>query len=525
MKADFIKKFITPLGVMLILEAAAIILAAAGLIPREAVLFWTGLAVFYLLFAPASDALWLVVASIPFYAALPISDNFDAMANWRILILILFCRFVWEKRIFAGLVKDGKGKIIWGRFLKEYSVELCFIIFLLASLPSFWVAPYKILAVKKLLFFGNAFLIFLIVKGAINNQKGIFEIWRAAAVGGLVVLAASLVQFFWVLSAPLHSFWQSWASKVIPVFYGNSLAHLLSYSNTWFAYYSASPPTLRLFSFFPDSHSFAMFNLLILPILAALAMAAAGRQAKLFWRAAAILSFAGIVLSGSRGAWLSAAPVLAAALFVYFKNVEKELPKKVLGGLGIFILIFILSTGYPSLLYKFQARQGSGDSTAVFNFFERAKSISDLDEVSNKGRLEIWRAGFESLMKHPWRGVGLGNYIVVLDEDMTAVKKGASAHNLYLDLAAEVGLFGAACFAGIFAVLLRVSWLVWRDSREIYFKFFGLLFGLYLIWILSYSFFDVVLLNDKVFLLFWVSAAVLNILKNLGVNQKEWKSL
>ncbi len=92
-----LKKYFTPLNIIFGLEIIVVALAAAGLIPREAILFWTGLAVFYMIFSPVKDSLWLVIASIPLFAALPISDSFDTMANWRILIAVLFlCLFFKE---------------------------------------------------------------------------------------------------------------------------------------------------------------------------------------------------------------------------------------------------------------------------------------------------------------------------------------------------------------------------------------------------------------------------------------------
>jgi len=63
--------------------------------------------------------------------------------------------------------------------------------------------------------------------------------------------------------------------------------------------------------------------------------------------------------------------------------------------------------------------------------------------------------------------------------------------------------------------------LVWKNAREPYFNLFGLLFGLYFVWILGYSFFDVVLLNDKVLLLFMVSAATLYSLRNIIFDSKK----
>jgi len=111
-------------------------------------------------------------------------------------------------------------------------------------------------------------------------------------------------------------------------------------------------------------------------------------------------------------------------------------------------------------------------------------------------------------------GVGLGNYVEVLDEDVLAAKKGASAHNLYLDFAAEIGVAGALFLIVIFILILKRSWEVFRRAKEDYFKFFGLVFGLYFVWILGYSFFDVVLLNDKVLLLFAAMVGSLYGIKN-----------
>jgi len=517
-----LKKYFTSLNVIFALEVIIVVLAAASLIPREAILIWTGLAVFYMIFSSVEDSLWLTVASIPLYAALPLYEGFDTLANWRILVLILFVCLFFKKGISIGLVRDEKGKICFARSLKFYLAEYWFIGFMAVALLSFSVASYKILAIKKFIFLINIFLIFLIARNIAKDKERILKVWQAALTGGIIVIAVSLLQFFIVLFVPLYDFWQRWAVKVISAFYGENLAHLLTYSNTWFAYYQANPPTLRLFSVFPDSHSFAMFSMLLLPIVLTLALYFNNKKRlRLFLIIIAVLSFFGIVMSGSRGAWLSVVPVFLVAFYFYFKKIEKELFGKALRGLFIFVFLFVLSVGYPPMLYQFQAWQVGGNSSSTFNFFERAKSISDLEEMSNKGRLEIWQASLKSLAKHPLLGVGLGNYVVVLDEKVSSVKKGASAHNLYLDFASEIGLFGALFLVGMFVDLLWSSWLVWRHSKEVYFKFFGLLFGLYLIWILGYSFFDVVLLNDKVLLLFLVSAATLYNLRNLACNAQE----
>lgn len=172
------------------------------------------------------------------------------------------------------------------------------------------------------------------------------------------------------------------------------------------------------------------------------------------------------------------------------------------------------SVGYPPLLYKFQSWQGSNAST-TFSFFERARSISDAEEFSNKGRLEIWLTSIKSISKHPILGVGLGNFVTVLDEDISAAKKGASAHNLYLDFASEIGIFGTLLLMVIFVNILYTAWRVFKSPMESHFKAYGLIFGLYFLWVAGYSFFDVVLLNDKVLLILMVDLAALYSLKRI----------
>jgi len=67
-------------------------LTSIGIFPREAILFMTGLMVFYFIFSRIEDSLILFIISIPLFVALPIA-GYDSMANWRILLTVLF--FVW----------------------------------------------------------------------------------------------------------------------------------------------------------------------------------------------------------------------------------------------------------------------------------------------------------------------------------------------------------------------------------------------------------------------------------------------
>ena len=516
------RKYLTQLNIVFGLEILVVFLASTGLIPREAILIWTGLAVFYMIFSPVDDSLWLIIPSIPLFAALPVTENFDTMANWRILVVVLFLCLFFKQGISVNLIKNSAGSWRIKENLRHYVMEYLAAGFLLICALSVGISEYKILAVKKLIFLINIFLLFLITRNLTRDKDSIIKVWQAAAVGGIAAIAVALIQFVSVFFSSLIVFWQFWSGRVINFFYGQNLADLLARANTWFAYYNSAPPTLRLFSVFPDSHSSAMFFLISVPIFLVLALYHQEKK-RFFWIMAGLALF-GAVFSGSRGVWISALPVTAIALYFWFKETDKKIPGQAVLSLLIFAFIFFFSAGYPAFFYKIQAWQTGQYSSSTISFFERARSISDLDEISNKGRLEIWRNSISSIARRPLLGVGLGNFVTVINQEAKDAKKGASAHNLYLDIAAEAGVPGLLILLMMFADILRTSWLVWLNSREKHFKFFGLIFGLYFVWILGYSFFDVVLFNDKVLLFFMVSVATLYSLRNIIFDPKKLRS-
>jgi len=516
-----LKKLFTSLNLIFAIEVIIVALVSLGLIPREAILALTGLIIFYMIFSPVEDSLYLTIMSIPLFVALPITDDFDSMANWRILIAVLFLCLFFKQGISFVLVKDANGRWHLKEKFRQYLVEYLVLPFLLIASLSILAADYKILGLKKLLFLINIFLLFLIIRNVVRNKENSLKILQAVAIGASVVILGGVIQFIVTLFVPLYSFWQFWAGKVISAFYGQNLAHLLSYSNTWFSYSSGQPPILRLFSVFPDSHSFAMFSILSLPIFLALVVFYdAQKRKKIFFWVMSVLALLGAVLSGSRGVWLTFIPVLGLAMYLFWRKTSRFLTKKALVSLLIFAAVFLLSSFYAPLYYKAQSLQGRMDKEAL-SLFDRAKSISDLDELSNKTRLQIWGVSLKAIAAHPFLGVGLGNYITVLNEDVSAAKQGASAHNLYLDFASEIGILGTLILVLIFAEILRTSWLVFRRADEPYFKMFGLAFGLYFLWVLIYSLFDVVLLNDKVFLFFVVGAAVLYSIRSIAADSRK----
>lgn len=516
--------------IILLIEIGVIFLMVFGVLPREASLFLTGLLSFYFIFCPLKDALWVFIASIPLFVALPISQNFDSMANWRILLSILFVVMFFKS---GGSFQWLKAKI--SRFkprkhLSRYPLESLAIIFLIISALSIFAAENPWVGIKKLLFLSNIFLLFIIIKILTAQKKEIiYEIIESINVAVGIFLAVGFAQLIVVFYTPLHTFWQFWAKQVIPVFYGKDLSNLLSESNTWFSYYNYQPPALRMFSVFPDSHSFAFLCILAVPFFLTLIFLRPkeSRGEMSLYYFLLIVCFLAIIFSGSRGTWLSA--LLAMVAFFFFillflsptirswttffipKTIKKwtKQMQLILGSLIIFFLLFPISSGI--ILLSQTAQVGFLDIDKI-SLFERAKSITDLSELSAKSRLQIWQRTADSIIAHPIAGIGLGNFPLIIQEDVSAAKRGASAHNLYLDFAAEIGIFGFLILLTIFGLIFKKAWFIFTEKQRAansYLRAWSGFFILALVWILGYSLFDVVLLNDKVFLFFMAALGLL----------------
>ena len=477
--------------IILIVEILAVVLASLGILEREVVLVMTGLLIFYFIFSKVEDSLILFILSIPLFVALPISDGFDTMANWRILLAVLFLCLFFKQGLSIKIIKDKLGHLKIKEKFKHYPMEYLIGLFLMISVLSLFVATDVTVGIKKILFLVNIFLLYIIIRNVIaHNKKMTTKIIKAGAVAGIISLIVGYSQLISVFLTSLYNFWQWWARNVISVFYGFDLTKLLSVSNTWFSYYSDNPPALRMFSIFPDSHSFALFTIIGLIFFTYLLLK---QNKKIYWLPI-VLSFLALLFSGSRGVWLSAIVPFLIVIFLFIRKFKPSIARIFIS----FLLIFIIA--FPVSSFVISASQNIKDGTLAF---KRAKTLADLEEISIKSRMEIWGKSFKSILKKPLLGVGIGNYPIVLGEDISAAKRGASAHNLYLDIASEMGLLGLIFLLLIFWQIIKRGWKLAQKNQ------YALIFTFFFLWIIVYALFDIVLLNDKVLLLFMVALGIL----------------
>jgi O-antigen ligase len=138
------------------------------------------------------------------------------------------------------------------------------------------------------------------------------------------------------------------------------------------------------------------------------------------------LALAGLVLSASRGGWVSF--VFGLAALVPARRVREMLPAAVLAAAGLGVAVGLASwvgSEQPS-------------SPTPFGMASRDPSLSM--------RIDIWRGTLRMIQDHPWTGTGLGTYrsVYASYERPGEWMITEDAHNDYLQLGAESGLIGAA---------------------------------------------------------------------------------
>jgi O-antigen ligase len=108
----------------------------------------------------------------------------------------------------------------------------------------------------------------------------------------------------------------------------------------------------------------------------------------------------------------------------------------------------------------------------------------------------------------------------VLGQDLALAKAGSSAHNLYLNIAAEMGILA----------LIAALWFLWLLIKKVFYNFTNsdsplqsIYFAACLIfipWVLIYSLTDVAIFDERAFLIFVISCGVI-----FGQNKTELSSV
>lgn len=544
MVSNLIKK-VKWLEAIFIFEILFFSLIITGILPRAVALYLAIVLIIYVLLASLEDAVAFFVRSIPLFLALPLTATFDNFNTWRIISAIIFLKWLWPKILnFLSLEKLETSFPLNFKLLnfKKYlnpkeNPSILLIFLLLLAMLSIIPAPDKIVAIKRIIYFVNLSLIGIVIHDMFGDSISKQRLIKNIAIPIIIVTIVGFVQLASTYFIDIYQFMNLWGENIQCNQFGRQWCNIAVWQgNTWLAYYGPQL-SLRMFSLFTDSHTFPMFILLGLPAIFAISLSKAVEKVKtetesssegsvsklrrMLWIKARMsviwipLIFLAVILSGTRGIWVASIGVvlLTMALITYMKNVNSEVRfLNIFKYITLYLIMFFMlfAVAYPIFVSP-QFLVGKSDFGLLGG---RIKSIIDLEETSNSSRLEIWKKSLISIKNHPLGGVGIGNFPVVLNQDIQLAKAGSSAHNLYLHIAAEMGI----------AALIATLWFFWEIFKTAYKKFISsensfmtIFYGACLLfypWILIYLITDAALFDERAFLIFATIVALIGATKN-----------
>ena len=280
------------LDLFFIAEVILFGLIITGVLPRGAALFLGATLIIYFLAVPVEDSLVFFIRSIPLFLAMPISDSFDNFNVWRILVVIIFLKWA-----YVG-IRRGDIKLKEWLDIKSYRIHsiLLFALLILAVL-SLFNAVNLTAGIKRIIYFLNFTVLGIVIYDKASNKEFAKRLIKNSIIPVVTVVAVGYIQVISTYFIDIYQFMRIWGEGIQCRQFGEQWCNIaVQLGNTWFAYYGEQL-SLRIFSLFPDSHSFPQFVLLGIP---AVLMVIQKKWARI---SALSLLFLIIILSGTRGIW------------------------------------------------------------------------------------------------------------------------------------------------------------------------------------------------------------------------------
>lgn len=396
--------------------------------------------------------MWLVYlfcALLPFQFALNLAPAID-FASGRVLALIV-----------AG------GGLASAFYYRRLHISLSLLsmslgLFLVWAAASLIWAPVWLLGARKVFFLLTFMSLFWVIPLFTQKKSIHLEPWLvySGALAAVIAIIQWGGQFIFGLD-PILTLWRSLA----PALFGQAFGEQLLAHSSWLV--EVGGVTLfRAVGFFPDPHIIGFYMALLIPL-------ALSTKKPSGWICALLCAVA-LLLTFSRGAYIGALVVL----FVFLVTQGKHHNSKHYA-VFLSVTLFMFSLSLTPIGARF---------LSSFNPWEG----------SNEERLVNWTQALVLIQEHPLQGVGLGNYAFALDP-LLGERSPVYAHNLYLDIAAELGLVGLVLF-----IMIAASALI-KSYR------YGLSFFWALLWFFVQSLFDTPLFSVHVLPLFIIVLTLIDV--------------
>ncbi len=249
------------LNIIFVIELLLIGLVVLGYLPRELVLYWTVLLAIYVLLVPLEESLLFFIRSVPLFIAIPLTYSFDNFNIWRVLSILIFLKWLLQKEtvlFYISLAKSFFKRPI--QFIRTHPVLIILKLLVLLALASVLVAPDRLLAVKRIIYFLNLSLIGIVIYSySLAKPEFIKRLIKNISIPVIVVIVVGFAQLISTYFMDIYQFADFWTLTAEKNLFGSQWASIARHANTWFSYFG-NQLSLRMFSIFADSHSFPIFQ-------------------------------------------------------------------------------------------------------------------------------------------------------------------------------------------------------------------------------------------------------------------------
>lgn len=227
------------------------------------------------------------------------------------------------------------------------------------------------------------------------------------------------------------------------------------------------PGIIRINATYTDPNAFASYLALLIPIAIGLAARAVGRE-RLAWLGGTALMVMALVMTAGRAGLIGAVAGIAVVLVLpIFLGLDRADPwpwvarhfRKIVYSIAALTLAVLVTLIAVGTIFDFRhQQQNTYLHTWLFTFNLR----QPLDQIA-KGRFANWETAALMAKDHPFFGLGVGRvfrFFATYNRFVGGAPEGArfSAHNTFLNVAAEMGVVGLTALsillAGAYAITI-----------------------------------------------------------------------
>ncbi len=413
---------------------------------------------------------------LPFQFALNPATGID-LSIARLLIVLTF--LIW---IFNSLSKKKLS-------IKNNVITWGLIFFLALSFLSIIKAEEVSWATRKFLVFVSIFPLYFLITyyfKKVDFSKMSKIILFSSTITACFGILQFLSQFIWE-PRTIFVFWSKYLARF---FLGSAFSQSVITHPSWWVNVGGKT-FLRATSLFPDPHMFSFFLGMTLPLFIPLILKKRkvlrlyGLTALWPYGFMALINLSALLLTFSRGGYLGLTVSGLWLLVLGLRHFNKK--QKIL-------LAFVSCVLFLGILFV----------PIVQN---RLISIFDLSEGSIAGRIVIWQQAFSIWLKNFWLGVGVGNYSYYLNP-LYGYRLPVYAHNTYLDIGIEMGIFALLAWISIFVyAIYKLSRVKSQQS-----KVQSIALSASLMYFLAHSFFDTPIYSPRILPFLMIILAMSSIL-------------